>query len=63
MLHDGLVLDTAHKAKLLKKLELERERIEREEYEIKEGQVIIHFFVIILAWLPAVPRCPVFVEW
>jgi hypothetical protein len=32
------VLDTAHKAKLLKKLELERERIEREEYEIKGGR-------------------------
>jgi hypothetical protein len=35
MLHDGLVLDTTHKAKLLKKLELKKERIEREEYEIK----------------------------
>jgi hypothetical protein len=35
MLHDGLVLDIAHKAKLLKKLELERQRIKREEYEIK----------------------------
>jgi hypothetical protein len=35
MLHDGLVLDIVHKANLLKTLELERKRIEREEYEIK----------------------------
>jgi hypothetical protein len=31
--------------------------------KIKEGQVIIHFLFIIVAWFPAVPRCPFFVEW